>query len=159
MDTATALKGVLEGLALDGRATRTITQTCPTARSPLRCFGISAARVVDASPEARAVPARCLLADDQGLGKTFSAIALIVSNRPAEMVRAARGAEDRPAGGTLVVCPTSVLRQWQRELASKVSSSAGLRVLVHHGVGRTKSSVDLAAYDVVLTTLPSSVWR
>jgi transcription termination factor 2 len=87
-----------------------------------------------------------LLADDQGLGKTFSAIALMVANRPPTRWRESGG------GGTLVVCPTSVLRQWRRELASKVNASAGLRVLVHHGVGRTKLASDLARYDVVLTT-------
>ena len=59
---------------------------------------------------------------------------------------------EKPAGGTLVVCPTSVLRQWQRELESKVSKSANMRVLVHHGVGRAKLAAELAAYDVVLTT-------
>ena len=87
-----------------------------------------------------------LLADDQGLGKTFSAIALMVANPPPTRWRESGG------GGTLVVCPTSVLRQWRRELASKVRASAGLRVLVHHGVGRTKLAADLARYDVVLTT-------
>ena len=51
-----------------------------------------------------------------------------------------------------MVCPTSVLRQWQRELESKVSKSANMRVLVHHGVGRAKLAAELAAYDVVLTT-------
>jgi len=95
-----------------------------------------------------------LLADDQGLGKTFSAIALIAANPPPPRWRARgdAGVPKKPGGGTLVVCPTSVLRQWQRELESKLTAAANLRVLVHHGVGRTKLPSDLAEYDVVLTT-------
>lgn len=58
----------------------------------------------------------------------------------------------RPAAGTLVVCPTSVLRQWAEELHSKVTSKANLSVLVYHGSNRTKDPCELAKYDVVLTT-------
>lgn len=58
----------------------------------------------------------------------------------------------RPAGGTLVVCPASVLRQWARELDEKVAEEAKLKVLVYHGGNRTKDPVELANYDVVVTT-------
>lgn len=58
----------------------------------------------------------------------------------------------RPAAGTLVVCPTSVLRQWNDELHNKVSRKASLSVLVYHGANRTKDPCELAKYDVVLTT-------
>ncbi|KAB1212461.1 putative SWI/SNF-related matrix-associated actin-dependent regulator of chromatin subfamily A member 3-like 2 [Morella rubra] len=58
----------------------------------------------------------------------------------------------RPAAGTLVVCPASVLRQWARELDDKVADEAKLSVLVYHGGSRTKDPVELAKYDVVLTT-------
>ena len=61
-------------------------------------------------------------------------------------------AKGRPAAGTLVVCPTSVLRQWADELHNKVSSKANLSVLVYHGSSRTKDPCELAKYDVVLTT-------
>ncbi|CAM0911077.1 unnamed protein product [Alopecurus aequalis] len=44
----------------------------------------------------------------------------------------------RPAAGTLVVCPASVLKQWANELADKVSGYAKLSVLVYHGGARTK---------------------
>ncbi|XP_022018166.1 helicase-like transcription factor CHR28 isoform X2 [Helianthus annuus] len=60
--------------------------------------------------------------------------------------------QSRPAAGTLVVCPTSVLRQWNDELHNKVSSKARLSVLVYHGPNRTKDPCELAKYDVVLTT-------
>ncbi|CAJ1977688.1 unnamed protein product [Sphenostylis stenocarpa] len=57
----------------------------------------------------------------------------------------------RPAAGTLVVCPASVLRQWARELDEKVGGEK-LSVLVYHGGSRTKDHVELAKFDVVLTT-------
>lgn len=60
--------------------------------------------------------------------------------------------KSRPAAGTLVVCPTSVLRQWAEELKTKVASSANLSYLVYHGGSRTKDPDELAKYDVVLTT-------
>lgn len=58
----------------------------------------------------------------------------------------------RPAAGTLVVCPTSVLRQWDEELRNKVTREASISVLVYHGSNRTKDPEELAKYDVVLTT-------
>ncbi|EMS66005.1 Putative SWI/SNF-related matrix-associated actin-dependent regulator of chromatin subfamily A member 3-like 2 [Triticum urartu] len=58
----------------------------------------------------------------------------------------------RPAAGTLVVCPASVLKQWANELNDKVSQSARLSVLVYHGGARTKDPSELAKYDVVVTT-------
>lgn len=58
----------------------------------------------------------------------------------------------RPAAGTLVVCPTSVLRQWADELHTKVRKEANLSVLVYHGSNRTRDPFELAKYDVVLTT-------
>lgn len=61
-------------------------------------------------------------------------------------------AKGRPAAGTLIVCPTSVLRQWDEELRNKVTSKASLSVLVYHGSNRTKDPCELAKYDVVLTT-------
>ncbi|XP_027363247.1 helicase-like transcription factor CHR28 isoform X2 [Abrus precatorius] len=57
----------------------------------------------------------------------------------------------RPAAGTLVVCPASVLRQWARELDDKVGDEK-LSVLIYHGGSRTKDPVELAKFDVVLTT-------
>jgi uncharacterized Zn finger protein len=63
------------------------------------------------------------LADDMGLGKTAQLIALLAAER-----------EDGPAvGPTLVICPMSVVGNWQRELER---FSPDLRVHVHHGAGR-----------------------
>ncbi len=63
-----------------------------------------------------------VLADQMGLGKTLMAIALLTS----------RG-QDRPH---LVVCPTSVVGNWERELAR---FAPGLPVIRHHGPERPAS--------------------
>ncbi|KAG7657042.1 P-loop containing nucleoside triphosphate hydrolase [Arabidopsis suecica] len=147
-----------------------------------------------------------ILADDQGLGKTVSTIALILKqmheaklksknsgNQEAEAldldaddesenafekpeskasngsgvngdsgIKKAKGEEaststrkfnrKRPAAGTLIVCPASVVRQWARELDEKVTDEAKLSVLIYHGGNRTKDPIELAKYDVVMTT-------
>ncbi|KAL1210785.1 Helicase-like transcription factor CHR28 [Cardamine amara subsp. amara] len=114
-----------------------------------------------------------ILADDQGLGKTISTIALILKERSTraqaceesikkeffdlesesgECADSVGKAKGRPAAGTLVVCPTSVMRQWADELNKKVTSEANLSVLVYHGSSRTKDPHELAKYDVVVTT-------
>jgi superfamily II DNA or RNA helicase len=79
------------------------------------------------------------LADDMGLGKTVQLLALEVAAR-VEPGRAP----------TLLVCPMSVVGNWQRE-AEKFAP--GLRVHVHHGADRM-SGADLADLDVdmVITT-------
>ena len=65
------------------------------------------------------------LADDMGLGKTIQTIALLLKD-----------AADMPQlAPVLIVCPTSVVGNWQREL-SRFGPS--LKVEVHHGVSRKK---------------------
>jgi superfamily II DNA or RNA helicase len=75
------------------------------------------------------------LADDMGLGKTVQVIALHLHRRPLK------------AGPTLVVCPTSLLGNWQRELAR---FAPDVPVRRYHGGGRHLE--DLAADEVVLVT-------
>jgi len=80
------------------------------------------------------------LADDMGLGKTAQLIATVLA--------------DRAPGPTLVVCPVSVLGNWQRELARFAPE---LAVLAHHGPDRHRDQerpFDERAVDadVVVTT-------
>ncbi|TDD03508.1 DEAD/DEAH box helicase [Saccharopolyspora terrae] len=83
------------------------------------------------------------LADDMGLGKTVQLLALEALTRQEE---------SRPP--TLLVCPMSVVGNWQREAER---FAPGLRVHVHHG-GRRLSGDDLREeverYDLVITTYP-----
>lgn len=70
------------------------------------------------------------LADDMGLGKTVQAIALLLHVR-SEAVRL-HGPGTRLAP-TLLICPTSVVANWRREIER---FAPRLRVLVHHGNNR-----------------------
>jgi superfamily II DNA or RNA helicase len=82
------------------------------------------------------------LADDMGLGKTVQLLALLAWER----------AEGKSFGPTLLVCPMSLVGNWQRETARFVPS---LRVHVHHGGGRNRGAALAAAAsdaDLVITT-------
>lgn len=63
----------------------------------------------------------------------------------------AQGRKDLRAGGTLIVCPASLMNQWEFEIKNKVKRGA-LDVCVFHGVKRPARSRELAKYDVVITT-------
>ncbi len=63
------------------------------------------------------------LADDMGLGKTIETIALILHDLE----------EGQADGPVLVLCPTSVVGNWAREIARFAPS---LQVMVHHGSDR-----------------------
>ncbi|MEU1548464.1 DEAD/DEAH box helicase [Nocardia sp. NPDC005745] len=86
-----------------------------------------------------------ILADDMGLGKTVQVLALLVHERET-------ASEPERPGPTLLVCPMSVVGNWQRE-AERFAPD--LRVWVHHGAGR-RAGADLdetvAAADLVVTT-------
>ena len=83
------------------------------------------------------------LADDMGLGKTVQTLALVQHDRET--------AEKRPT--VLLVCPTSVVGNWQREAAR---FTPGLKLMVHHGAAREKTAAALRRqclkHDIVVTS-------
>ena len=81
------------------------------------------------------------LADDMGLGKTIQTLALIQRDWEAN--------GKRPV---LLVCPTSVVNNWQKEAAR---FTPDLSVMVHHGVGRKKGAAfrrDVEKQAIVIST-------
>ncbi|WP_413165494.1 DEAD/DEAH box helicase [Capilliphycus salinus ALCB114379] len=84
------------------------------------------------------------LADDMGLGKTIELIAFLLYLQEKESL-------DAPV---LLVCPTSVLGNWEREVKR---FSPTLKVTVHHGDKRKKgkSFTSFAQkYDLIITSYP-----
>ncbi|MFI8949419.1 SNF2-related protein [Streptomyces sp. NPDC053750] len=79
----------------------------------------------------------CCLADDMGLGKTITLIALHLH----------RQTDTSAAGPTLVVCPTSLMGNWQREVER---FAPGTPVRRFHGTRRDLEA--LADGEFVLTT-------
>ncbi|WP_091638613.1 DEAD/DEAH box helicase [Micromonospora pallida] len=80
-----------------------------------------------------------ILADDMGLGKTVQLLALLAADPP-------------EAGPTLLVCPMSLVGNWQREAAR---FTPGLRVHVHHGTDRARGERFAEAVhetDLMITT-------
>jgi len=85
------------------------------------------------------------LADDMGLGKTIEFIALMLHER------AGRGGKSR-SGPTLLICPMSVVGNWQKEVARFGPS---LKVMVHHGTDRLSGAAfvrEVKKHDLVIST-------
>ncbi|MBI4336483.1 MAG: DEAD/DEAH box helicase [Chloroflexi bacterium] len=85
------------------------------------------------------------LADDMGLGKTIQLIALLLHER------AGRGKKPGPSP-TLLVCPMSVVGNWQKEVERFGPS---LRILVHHGPDRPSGAAfqrEAKRHDLIIST-------
>lgn len=83
-----------------------------------------------------------ILADEMGLGKTLQIIGLLLINPPSDSAPA------------LIVCPTSLMANWEREI-SKFAPS--LSVLLHRGPDRAGIYKDLQTASVVIATYDTVV--
>ncbi|HJU83804.1 MAG TPA: DEAD/DEAH box helicase [Holophagaceae bacterium] len=81
-----------------------------------------------------------ILADDMGLGKTIQVLALLLLR---QLQKPKEGAP------TLLVCPTSLLGNWERELAKFAPT---LPLFVHHGNNRDRLPKAFKPHTIVLTT-------
>lgn len=82
------------------------------------------------------------LADDMGLGKTPQLIAFLLYLQEQQLL----------VGPTLIVCPTSVLGNWEREVRKFGPS---LRLVLHHGERRSQGKAFAKAahaHDLVITS-------
>jgi len=79
-----------------------------------------------------------------GLGKTIQALALMVS----------RKSDNPTCKTTLVVAPVALMKQWEREIKSKLRSASNHRLSTYilHGAKRQVEWRKLKTFDVVLTT-------
>jgi SNF2 family DNA or RNA helicase len=78
------------------------------------------------------------LADDMGLGKTLQAISFLQYLK-----------EKYPGSTQLVVCPTSLIFNWENEIQKFCPS---MRFHTHYGLQREFNETHFETYDVVLTT-------
>jgi superfamily II DNA or RNA helicase len=92
-----------------------------------------------------------ILADDMGLGKTVQTIALLLAVKTLRERDAKDAKEDEsgPPFKALIVAPTSVVTNWEREL-DKFSPS--LKHIVWHGSERKERTDELSEADVVITS-------
>ena len=82
-----------------------------------------------------------ILADEMGLGKTLQALALI---------ECIRNQDTSPSGHpALVVCPASLVENWQRESAR---FTPNLKTFKHHGSKRAKEPAALEEVDLIITS-------
>lgn len=87
-----------------------------------------------------------ILADDMGLGKTLTMIALLLKCRESEEEQEDNDENDdsddenqtgryKYEGGTLVICPTSLISQWEGEVKTKLRRKT-IVVEIYHGPKR-----------------------
>ncbi len=81
-----------------------------------------------------------VLADDMGLGKTIQVLAMLLHRQ-----------EQSPSFGptTLLICPTSLLGNWEREIAK---FAPNIPFFVHHGNNREGLPETFKPHTVLLTT-------
>ncbi len=78
------------------------------------------------------------LADDMGLGKTVQALTLLLKEK-----------ENGNTTPSLIVCPTSVVFNWEKEVQK---FTPDLRVLLHTGMDRDRDTSNFSGHDIVLTS-------
>ncbi|XP_062475487.1 transcription termination factor 2 isoform X2 [Pezoporus occidentalis] len=104
-------------------------------------------------------PCGGILADDMGLGKTLTMIALILAQKQMktekreklEIWLSKNDSTVIPSCSTLIICPSSLIHHWKKEIDKRVGFGK-LRVYLYHGPNRDKHAEVLSGYDVVVTT-------
>jgi len=100
-----------------------------------------------------------VLADEMGMGKSLSTLALIVQTLEAGRLWAEkkRGEEHtsakvrRHSPATLIIVPSALLiNNWLNEI--NIHAGDALKTIKYHGQGRVKDATDLEDCDIVITT-------
>jgi len=101
-----------------------------------------------------------VFADMMGLGKTLSTLSRIVAtvsearafgeqNLPKDLLDS--DVVERNACGTLIICPKSVLSNWDEQIRTHIKRNK-LKVYSYHGPNREQDIDVLAGYDIVITS-------
>ena len=84
-----------------------------------------------------------ILADEMGLGKTLQVIAVLLLHPPA------------PGSPALIVCPTTLIANWAREILKFAPSLKSL--MIHRGPNRARIFSDFLSAKIVITTYDTVV--
>ncbi len=108
-----------------------------------------------------------ILADDMGLGKTIQTLAFLLKQKQLKQTEQEQRRLEQQASGiplrspevspslpSLIICPTSLVGNWEKE-AEKFAPS--LKLAVIHGAQRGALLAHLNEYDIVVTTYPLMV--
>jgi non-specific serine/threonine protein kinase len=79
-----------------------------------------------------------ILADDMGLGKTVQTLSWLAHYK-----------NENPEAKFLVVCPTTLMFNWEKEIQK---FTPDLKPLIHHGPKRASSLAAFEPYDVIITS-------
>ncbi|XP_033633463.1 transcription termination factor 2-like [Asterias rubens] len=104
-------------------------------------------------------PCGGILADDMGLGKTLTMISLTLRQKQQAALQDKPETDSKPkdqqgfitSQGTLVVCPASLMLQWNNEVDRRCAPGS-LKLCLYHGANRERNPKKLAKYDMVFTT-------
>lgn len=80
-----------------------------------------------------------ILADDMGLGKTIQTLTYLYHLKQ----------EKGPAFSALVVCPTSLLYNWENEIRK---FTPGISYFIHHGASRNLQQIENGTASIIITT-------
>ncbi|MBW0533930.1 hypothetical protein O181_073645 [Austropuccinia psidii MF-1] len=87
-----------------------------------------------------------LLADDNGLGKTIQAIALIGTSKKRLI------SNPHFSTPTMIICPPRLITNWQSEI-SKHAQAGVLHYKIYHGpTHHSLSEADILKYDIIITS-------
>ena len=93
-----------------------------------------------------------ILADMMGLGKTLSLLALIASTTAQASEWVAHESLAKPRiRATLLVCPLSVVHNWEEQIAAHIKADS-LTAYVYHGSNRSSDPSHFGSVDIIITT-------
>lgn len=101
-----------------------------------------------------------IFADMMGLGKTLSLLSRVCTTidearefgeQPLSKAMAAHDTVERNTKATLIVCPKSVLSNWDEQIKGHLQKNK-LRFYLYHGSERIQDVDELADYDIVITS-------